>query len=202
MKMTKRQRKAARQLNYSLFDESFFSESNPGGSRDGRKKAAQESLPPLSTLYSLFDRFNYEYFGGRLPMVTISYSERMLIAGSYTSSTEEIKIGRKYHTIFPEELEDTLKHEMIHIVYPNHSPEFKRLARKLGVSLKAREHPDLRAAWKYLYICPHCGKEYPRRKRLRLASCGVCTPGVKYDPRYKLILSKSAAKKSAGRAKG
>ncbi|MBN2227750.1 MAG: SprT-like domain-containing protein [candidate division Zixibacteria bacterium] len=138
----------------------------------------------------MYDTFNEECFSGRLPEIKISYSNRMLIAGSYMPSTREIKIGRKYHAIFPDDLADTLKHEMIHVIYPNHDRGFKALAAKLGVSLKAKAHPSLRGPYKYLYICPVCGREYPRRKRLRMASCGVCSKGSSFDPRCKLQLAR------------
>jgi len=69
------------------------------------------SLPPVSWLYRMFDEFNQQFFEGRLPRAKISYSDRMLIAGSFTPVKNEIKIGRKYHRIFPDEIADTLKHE-------------------------------------------------------------------------------------------
>lgn len=148
-------------------------------------------LPSPPQLHIMFEKINAAYFGGRLPLTRIAYSNRMLIAGSYTPSMRLIKIGRKYHEIFPEEIEDTLKHEMIHILYPNHDRNFKLWAKKIGASLKARAHPLLRCNPKYLYVCPACGREYPRRKRLRMASCGVCTKGRHFDPRYKLKLALS-----------
>ncbi len=143
-------------------------------------------LPSTDDLYRMFDRFNTECFNGRLPGVKISYSDRMLIAGSFTPATREIKIGRKYHNIFPDDIQDTLKHEMIHLIYARHDRGFKAMAARLGVSLRARTHPDLRGPHKYLYICPACGREYPRRKRFRMASCGVCSKENKFDPRFKL----------------
>ncbi|MFH2037235.1 MAG: SprT-like domain-containing protein, partial [Candidatus Zixiibacteriota bacterium] len=152
---------------------------------------SKPELPTESELYLLFDQLNHKYFGGSLPRINIKYSGRMLIAGSYTPQKRIIKIGKKYHSIFPEEIEDTLKHEMIHILYPSHDAKFKAVAAGIGASLRANYHPDLRAPFKYLYICPSCNKEYPRRKRLRMASCGVCSKGSRFDPKYKLVLKKS-----------
>lgn len=150
--------------------------------------ATPVSLPDVAQLYRMYERINAEYFGGRLPVTRIAYSDRMLIAGSYAPSNRIIKIGRRYHEIFPEEIEDTLKHEMIHILCPNHDHDFKAWAKKLGASLRARSHPLLRSSLKYLYVCPVCGREYPRRKRLCMASCGVCSKGHRFDPRFKLKL--------------
>ena len=150
-----------------------------------------QELPAVSELYKIFNRLNFKLFNNQIPRLTIKYSERMLIAGSYNPTKNEITIGRKYHMIFRGDIEDTLAHEMIHYFYPNHGRRFKNMANRLGVSLKAKEHPDLRLACRYLYYCPGCGREYPRRKRLRMASCGSCTTGKNFDARYKLKLKKT-----------
>lgn len=181
MPVTKRQFMALAEIHYDLFDQpSNITEIKP----------EQPELPSVAELYDLFEKFNWEYFDGKLPITKISYSQRMLIAGSYTPSKRQIKIGIKYHEIFPDEIEDTLKHEMIHVLYPNHDKNFKSWAGRIGASLKAKSHPLLRGNYKYLYVCPSCGKEYPRRKRLRMASCGTCTPGKHFDKRFKLRLIK------------
>jgi len=184
-----------RHLNYDLFGKKIESAAQEPQQvqnvpAEGAKKKA-EALPAVAELYRLYDIFNMVHFKGRLPRVKIEYSGRMLIAGSYTPSLKVIKIGRKYHEIFRDEIEDTLLHEMIHLIYPNHDANFKALAHRLGVSLKARAHPDLRAPYKYLYVCPVCGKEYPRRKQYRMASCGICSRGHGFDPRCKLVLKDS-----------
>ncbi len=192
MRTNKRQYLALRDIHYDLFEAATAEtavERIPIR-RDIVAENTGRSLPPLAQLYRMYDAFNEECFNGRLPAVKISYSNRMLIAGSFMPSTREIKIGRKYHTIFPDDLADTLKHEMIHVIYPNHDRGFKALAAKLGVSLKAKAHPDLRGSYKYLYVCPVCGREYPRRKRLRMASCGVCSKGRSFDSCCKLQLAR------------
>lgn len=155
------------------------------------EKEPDKELPAVSELYKIFDRLNIKLFNNQIPRLTIKYSEQMLIAGSYNPTKSEITIGRKYHLIFRDDIEDTLAHEMIHYFYPNHGRPFKDMANRLGVSLKAREHPDLRLACRYLYYCPGCGREYPRRKRLRMASCGSCTTGKNFNVRFKLKLKKS-----------
>lgn len=149
------------------------------------------NLPPVSELKRLFDRFNQEFFEGRLPRVRIEYSKRMQrSAGSYHPVGKVIRIGRRYHELFPEEIEDTLKHEMIHIIHLRHNAAFKREARRLGTSVQARSHPSLGRPPKHVYVCPGCGREYPRQKRIRMASCGKCSRGGRYDPRFKLQLKR------------
>ena len=148
-----------------------------------------DQLPSLSELYRLFDEFNLLYFQGRLPRPRIAYSPRMTSAGSYTPHLKLIKISRRYHKLFPEDLHDTLKHEMIHILHLHHDAAFKAEAARVGATLKARSHPDLRKPAKYTYVCPSCNREYPRQKRLRMASCGPCSRG-RFDERFKLRLLK------------
>jgi hypothetical protein len=88
---------------------------------------------------------------------------------------------------------------MIHLVTPNHGPEFremgKRIARALGVTWNefryATRWADLKR-YRYLYACPRCGLELPSKKRRR-ASCGRCNPEG-YDERYRLVLRESRAR--------
>jgi predicted SprT family Zn-dependent metalloprotease len=147
------------------------------------------TLPEVAELYRLFDEYNWFYFHGKLPAVRIEYSNRMTSAGSYTPSLKLIRIGRKYHEIFPEEVADTLKHEMIHLIHLNHNKAFRLEAERLGTSVKAKAHPDLQRKPRFIYSCPQCGHEYPRQKKLRSASCGTCSPGA-YDSRFKLKMRK------------
>lgn len=147
------------------------------------------TLPTVAELYRLYDELNFRFWNGKLPSVTIQYSARMLSAGSYTPRNKLIKLGRKYHELFPAELVDTLKHEMIHILHFYHDAAFKREAKRVGTSLKATYHPSLQRPPKFIYVCPSCNREYPRHKRLRMHSCGSCSRGS-FDLRYKLRLRK------------
>lgn len=152
-------------------------------------------LPGEAELQRMFDIYNKEYFDGKLPRMKVRYSRRMLVAGGYFPEKREIRISRRYHTFFPDEVYDTLKHEMIHVIHFKHDAGFKRMARRIGASLRANEHPALRRPPRYIYICPQCLTEYPRQKRLRMASCGKCSGG-KFDTRYKLILRKRLKQES------
>jgi len=153
---------------------------------------ADNGLPSLSELQESFERINWRYFRGSLPAVRIEYSTRMTSAGSYTPLDRLIRLGSRYHQLFPEEIEDTLKHEMIHIVNPSHNAAFRAEARRIGASLRAKSHPKLQKAPRYLYVCNSCKIEYPRQKRFRMASCGKCSRGGRFDEKYKLVLMKKA----------
>lgn len=198
--MIKSRKKALAAQNYDLFatvgsagiDQAGFAVGQVPGLSDRRAKppVSSGSLPSEAELYRLFHQFNLTYFQGRLPEVTIVYSNRMRSAGSYQPDGKLIKVGRKYHEIFPEDIHDTLKHEMIHILNLRHDAAFRAEALRIGATVRAQSHPSLRRLPKYLYVCPNCRAEYPRQKRLRMASCGTCSPGGKYNRNYKLKLLK------------
>lgn len=150
-------------------------------------------LPTVDQLYTLFDQYNRLYFKGKLPRVKIEYSTRMMDAGAYIPSQKLIRIGRKYHELFPEDVDDTLRHEMIHIIHHGHDAAFKKEAKRIGASLHGKSHPALVKPPKYIYMCPACRHEYPRHRQLRMASCGDCSPKGRFDPRFKLKLISSPA---------
>lgn len=172
---------------YTKIREGALRRPDPGAISLSVSRAESQSDPQL---YELFERYNWMYFDGRLPRVRLIWSSRMMSAGSYTPSDRTIRIGKKYHEIFPHELDDTVKHEMIHILHLNHDADFKREAKRVGASVRAQAHPLLRRPPKFVYICGACGVEYPRQKRIRMASCGKCSRG-RFDERYKLRLKKS-----------
>jgi len=149
-------------------------------------------------LRRLYDKLNQQYFGGKLPPAQIEWSTRMRIAGSCRPDKPEIRLSVSYHTYYPEEIESTLLHEMLHILFPKHDRNFRRAAENLGVSIHCREYPGIHSRSKYVYMCPHCRTVYYRQRRARNISCGACSGG-KYDERYKLVLKKSTAK---GRGRG
>jgi predicted SprT family Zn-dependent metalloprotease len=144
-------------------------------------------LPSVDDLYQRFREYNIKYFAGKLPTPCIRYSGRLLAAGLFVRGRQEIVISRKYHRLFPDEIDDTLKHEMIHIIHFNHNKEFKQEADRIGASYRAKSHKELKLPARYIYFCRVCKTEYPRRKRLISASCGKCSPS-RFDPKYKLNL--------------
>lgn len=163
-------------------------QSAPSPLKKARKSRTKSSLPSIETVSIWFDEINQEYFEGKLPKVSIIYSARMRAAGSYTPSQKTIRLGIPYHELFPEQLRDTLKHEMIHILNPTHDQLFKAEAARIGASRYATSHPSLRRPAKFLYHCPQCSLEYPRRKRLRMAHCGKCAKRDGLAKSNKLVL--------------
>jgi predicted SprT family Zn-dependent metalloprotease len=202
MKSNRRQLKALASLNLDLFAPETLTRPAPatlyskiqayaGGVAEAVAVLPEEptdadGLPSTEQLYRLFERYNWMYFQGRLPQAAIEYSDRMTSAGAYLPGQRLIRIGRKYHRIFPEDIADTLKHEMIHLRHLNHNAAFREEADRVGASLRARSHPALGKPPRYVYVCDACGTEYPRQKRLRMASCGICSSGGRYDSRFKL----------------
>ncbi len=66
------------------------------------------------------------------------------------------------------------------------------LLRQLLRDETERREAALREArpFKYLYVCPQCGKEYPRVRRYpRPVSCGACDRA--YNPKYLLVLKEA-----------
>ncbi len=172
------ERTALARINYDLFaadpEEEF------------RRKAEKGSFFPTdSDLGQLFDCLNRKYFNGILPKARVEWSSRMKHAGTCYTKDLTIRLGVDYHRHYPEDIVDTLKHEMIHIRLPNHGRKFQREAERLGTSLHAKYYPGMLRGMKYVYVCPACGITYPTRKMLRNRSCGACSKG-RYDGRFKL----------------
>jgi SprT-like protein len=194
MRRPKKHQKAGQKTNYELFSNNCRSNgaANVSASYDlnTNNKKFKATLPETAELQYLFKRFNHLYFDGKLKKTKIEYSNRMTCAGSYSPEENLIRISRKYHQIFPSDIEDTLKHEMIHIRHFYHDGKFKAEARRIGASLKAKSHPTLIRPPKFLYVCPGCGLEYPRQKRMTMYSCGECSANKSFDPRFKLKLVK------------
>ena len=146
-------------------------------------------LPGNDELANLFVRLNQKHFTGSLPVARVQWSNRLRIAGSCRPQTREIRLSSLYHTHYPDELESTLLHEMLHLVYPTHNAEFCRFAEKLGIAVHCREYPGIHPRSRYVYQCPNCRTVFHRRRRGNI-SCGKCSGGA-YDPRFRLVLMKS-----------
>lgn len=189
MALNRKQRDCLKVLNYSLFNTELSSRLSG---------STQLVLPDEDELQRMFSRINFQYFSGRLPEVKIEWSNRLRMAGKYLINDRIIRLGRRYHEHFPQEVEDTLKHEMIHILYPDHGRLFRAEAVRIGASRYARDYPGARMSYKYIYACPACGQKYYRRKRYRMVSCGYCSNNG-YDERFKLRLIWSVRSKGEKR---
>lgn len=99
------------------------------------------------------------------------------------------------HATHWRELDATLRHEAAHAALfhltgdTGHGRAFHALLQHLGV--EANGGCDLgpeNAAWRYVYGCPGCGREWPRRQSLQGNwSCGDCAPG-RYEPSFRMEL--------------
>jgi predicted SprT family Zn-dependent metalloprotease len=154
-------------------------------------------LPDETELARRYDAFNKRYFRSSLPPVTIRWSGRMRIAGTCDSRRRIITLSRVYHSHFPGDVDDTLKHEMIHLRHHRHDARFHREAERIGASVHCRDYAELHPRARLIYVCPNCGTEFPRSKRERLY-CGRCARR-RIDPRYQLVLRSHAAHERAVR---
>lgn len=162
-------------------------------------------LPSEQELNELYDLLNQRYWEDKLPKVPVRWSERMhALAGQYWRSKKrgwEIVLSVPYHTHFPEEVEDTLKHEMIHVWMHKtgkrkygvmHGLEFEAEAKRIGASRYARYYEGMHRPYKYEWECPNCH----RRSRTRIwvdLACGSCCRehnNGRYTRRFKLKLVK------------
>ena len=152
----------------------------------------QESVRAL--LVEEFHRLNAAHFDGRLTLPEIVLSTRKTFGGYYQPSRHKIVLSwQAYREHGWPEMLNTFRHEVAHVVQPNHSAAFWTIALALGASQRYASQP-LKASRRYLYACPACGKRIERRRRLRAASCGSCDRA--YNPRYALQLVSAEDKPS------
>ena len=149
------------------------------------------STSELSALEDLlraeWDRLNQAHFGGRLTVPEIVVSTRKTYGGYYQPSRHRIVVSwQAYLEHGLEETLNTFRHEVAHVVHPNHSAEFWSLAHALGVTKRYASPPVARRGRRYIYACPACERRFERRRRLRAASCAACD--ARYNPRYALRL--------------
>lgn len=146
----------------------------------------------------MYNRYNGEIFGGKLPsLVPIYWSNRMtsgagvcryewkkdLVARTKIAQNFKIGLSVPYHDKFPEQIVSTLVHEMIHVLLPGHhhdhwfKAEMYRIRRDFGITISV--HSAERATekkYRYLYGCTRCDMKYERIKVVDLVRqrCGKC----------------------------
>ena len=153
-------------------------------------------------LRRLYDRLNRDGWNGELPARPVRWSRRMhALAGKYWRSRVrgwEIVLSVLYHHHFPEEVSETLAHEMVHVWQhvngllrpggPHHGPAFRREAERVGAPRYCKRHPDMRRPLKHEWACPTCGRRHWTRIRGTWA-CRVCCDrynGGRFSRRFQL----------------
>ncbi|NUN50010.1 MAG: SprT-like domain-containing protein [Candidatus Brocadiae bacterium] len=155
--------------------------------------AAPPTLPGEDELAGLLQALAVRYYPGAAIRFRVEWSRRMSrSAGLCYYRRKVIRLSWRYHAVFPAEIENTLRHELIHAAgILGHGPRFVAEARRLGCDVHA--HPLPGRPWRYVYACPACDQQVRTRRRVDY-SCGKCSR--RWDARYRLVLK--ADLRSAG----
>lgn len=144
------------------------------------------ALPSVDELYRRYSVFAGRYFEGHLPPlgeVTIEWSRRMTSsAGLCRPQTKIIRLSVHYHLKYPDEIDNTLLHEMIHLIVPNHGPMFyawlKHIQSKGGHVSRYSKGRATPANYRWRYSCRRCGIHKDTKRRYadggRRYRCGRC----------------------------
>lgn len=156
-------------------------------------------------LGEIFDEINLTHFDGFLERPTLVWNSRLRAsAGRFFPGS------RKYADRYPPKIEvasylqeeaesqrhikDTIAHEMIHYWLwvrrrpYGHTEEFWQKMTQMGVS-RYNPVPRLRA-YKYVYACPSCEREFPSRRKLGTLACLQCCKRHahgRFDRRFVLL---------------
>lgn len=173
-----------------------------------------ESLPQVSMAHTAGDR---QLAGEHPATLQLSLFSQDVVS---VVAPKPLTTPRHRHLIFIEPdllalgTEVTVAHELIHLADRVHGRPRRHhchgydaiaadeaaitgrdpeLLRQLLRDETTRREAVLRATnpYRYLYMCPHCGKEYPRVRRYpRPVSCGACDRS--YNPTYLLVLQSTS----------
>lgn len=167
-------------------------------------------IPSEADLQLLFARLNYQHFNGEIPDCRIRYNARFSnSAGRITyRSPLLIELSPKHFEKYPNALEETLLHEMVHAwCYAKwrdtgHGPRFKRKMRELGMTSIYHDLGNVRpfneSSKRYILRCEHCSFEVLRRKKPgKPASCPRCDKR-RFNPRFPLTIYEITAMEAVG----
>ena len=143
-----------------------------------------------TALWEEFHRLNEAHFAGTLRLSELLVSTRKKYGGYCQPQKRRIVVS--WQAFLDHGWDETLitfRHEVAHLVHPNHSAAFWTLAEKLGCppDRKKALPPKDRSAygwWRYAYECPGCHTRVYRRKRLTRSSCARCDR--KFNPQFLL----------------
>lgn len=162
----------------------------------------QKDREIIKTFKAKYDEYNRLYFYNRLPS-----SMRIVLNRRYTKSgatfswyerapyRNKISISTKYMKNQPEEIDDTLIHEMIHAymyelgyLKENHGSRFTREMNRINSMgrniTKYIEKPFSYSEYKFLLQCRSCGSYSKGKRRLRYAlqdyTCKICNGSFVY----------------------
>lgn len=158
-------------------------------------------VPSEADLQLLFARLNYQHFNGEVPDCRIRYNARFSNSAgriTYGAYPLLIELSPKHFAKYPEALDETLLHEMIHAwCYARwrdtgHGARFKKKLRECGLTSIYHDlgnvAPRSESARRYILRCAQCAFEVLRRKRPgKPASCPRCNKR-RFDPRFPLTI--------------
>jgi predicted SprT family Zn-dependent metalloprotease len=172
-------------------------------------------LPPEPDLQLLFARLNCQFFNGEVPDCRIRYNERFSNSAgriSYGARALVIELSPKHFRRYPDILEETLLHEMVHAwCYAKfrdtgHGARFKNKLRECGITSIYHEMGNLKplaeSSKRYILRCEHCAFEVLRKKKPGKAlSCVRCNKR-RFDPRFPLTIYEIVETRAVGTTAG
>ncbi len=158
----------------------------------------------IAKAYQKFDEINQKYFSNLLARPKIIFCNRST-GGYYNKTRHTIGISLAMSVEHGEgEFNETLLHEIAHIVEQSHSSRFYEVLKRIGGSgrkapmtilLRAKRERFLAEHYAVRVRCPQCNAEYRYRTRraLRYACrpCCIKYAGGKFDPRFKFEIATS-----------
>ncbi|MDQ2865693.1 MAG: SprT-like domain-containing protein [Candidatus Eremiobacteraeota bacterium] len=168
-------------------------------------------MPSEADLQLLFARLNYRHFNGEVPDCRIRYNARFSNSAgriTYGAYPLLIELSPKHFQRYPEALDETLLHEMIHAWCfarwhdTGHGARFKKKLRECGLTSIYHDlgnvAPRAEAGRRYILRCEQCSFEVLRRKRPgKAASCPHCNKR-RFDPRFPLTILEITAVERRG----
>ncbi|MEO9170748.1 MAG: SprT family zinc-dependent metalloprotease [Candidatus Baltobacteraceae bacterium] len=167
--------------------------------------------PSEADLQLLFARLNYQFFNGEVPDCRIRYNGRFSNSAgriTYTGNPLLIELSPKHFEKYPEALNETLLHEMIHAWCfarfrdMGHGARFKKKLRECGLTSIYHDlgnvAPRGESTRRYILRCEHCSLEVLRRIRPgKPTSCPRCNKR-RFDPRFPLTILEITAVETIG----